>query len=119
MSNTMAKDDQAQLPNDAPAGTGASDNEYVSRTGQKQAPVPVQKDEDPVEDPIDPATADSDATLEQDERAAIDPSNIIDGGRTRGAAKASGTYREPGDDEGLPGAEDGTSRVVNASANDV
>lgn len=40
----------------APAGT-VSDNDYVSRTGQSQ--IPVQKDEAPVEDPIDPATADS------------------------------------------------------------
>lgn len=29
--------------------------------------------------------------------------------RTRGAAKQAGGYAEPGDDEGLPGAEDGTS----------
>ena len=38
------------------------DNDYVSRTGQKEN-VPVQTDEAAVEDPIDPATADSDATL--------------------------------------------------------
>lgn len=37
------------------------DNEYVSRSGQYQ--IPVQKDEAPVEDPINPATADSDETL--------------------------------------------------------
>lgn len=43
-----------------PAGE-AKDNSYVSRTGQSE--IPVQKDEDPVEDPIDAATADSDATL--------------------------------------------------------
>jgi hypothetical protein len=29
--------------------------------------------------------------------------------RTRGATKQAGTYTEPGDDEGLPGPEDGTS----------
>lgn len=37
------------------------DNDYASRTGQSQ--IPVTKDESNVEDPIDPATADSDATL--------------------------------------------------------
>lgn len=37
------------------------DNDYVSRSGQYQ--IPVQKDEAPVEDPIDSATADSDETL--------------------------------------------------------
>ena len=43
---------------------------------------------------------------EQDEKDAIDESNIV-GGRTRGA-KPSGGYAEPGDEEGLP-ADDGTS----------
>lgn len=86
-----------QLPSDAPTGI-AGDDDYTSRTGQKQSSVPVQKDSDPINDPIDPATADSDATLEQDERAAIDESNIIDE-RTRGAAQSKGTYREPGDEE--------------------
>lgn len=31
--------------------------------------------------------------------------------RTRGATKQAGTYAEPGDEEGLPGAEDGTSAI--------
>lgn len=43
-----------------PAGD-ATDNDYASRTGQSE--IPVQKDEASVEDPIDPATADSDKTL--------------------------------------------------------
>ncbi len=105
------------------------DNDYKSRTGQHH--IPVQSDEAPVSDPIDPATADSDETLgkslsvlspclnllfvwivanvvaAKDDSDAIDQSNII-GGRTRGA-KPSGGYTEPGDEEGLPGAEDGTS----------
>ena len=111
---------------DIPAGD-KGDNDYTSRTGQKQAPIPVQSDNDTVEDPIDPATADSDETLgmhspndsiasesrliftAKDEASAIDSNNIIDS-RTRGAAKSSGTYREPGDEEGLP-ADDGTSNV--------
>ncbi|KAK5128300.1 hypothetical protein LTR85_002967 [Meristemomyces frigidus] len=109
----MSADDQYeqqndQLGNDVPSGD-AGDNDYASRTGQDA--IPVQKDEASVEDPIDPATADSDKTLEQDERQAIDQDNIIDG-RTRGATKPSGTYREPGDEEGLPGPEDGTSRIA-------
>ena len=40
------------------------------------------------------------AFTEQDDKEAIDKSNILNE-RTRGAAPA-GTYREPGDDEGLP-----------------
>lgn len=43
---------------------------------------------------------------EADEKEAIDESNIVDE-RTRGA-KPSGSYAEPGDEEGLP-TDDGTS----------
>lgn len=104
------------------------DNDYVSRTGQST--IPVQRDETPVEaSPYDAETADSDQQLgmhncnhifvtsesivdplylERDEKDAIDSSNIIES-RTRGATKQAGTYAEPGDDEGLPGPEDGTS----------
>ena len=46
----------------------------------------------------------------RDDNEAIDQSNII-GERTRGA-KPSGGYREPGDEEGLPGPEDGTSSTA-------
>ncbi|KAI4257424.1 MAG: hypothetical protein LQ352_001660 [Teloschistes flavicans] len=103
-------DDQYEQQNDVTGGDVPSgnniDNDYTSRTGQYQ--IPVQKDEAPVEDPINPDTADSDQTLAQDDKEAIDQSNIV-GGRTRGA-KPPGGYKEPGDEEGLPGAEDGTSR---------
>ena len=130
---SASADDQYEQQNDVvggdvPAGD-SKDNDYSSRTGQSQ--IPVQKDDVPVTDPIDPATADSDqvlgmlfslfqrlgplvimcpdVVLEQDEKDAIDPSNTV-GSRTRGA-KPSGGYREPGDEEGLPGPDDGTSRV--------
>jgi len=33
------------------------------------------------------------------------------GGRTRGAGKPKGTYMEPGDEEGMPPPDDGTSNV--------
>lgn len=67
MSNQMAEDDQYTQQNDpqardAPAGI-AGDDDYTSRTGQKQAPIPVQSDNDLVEDPVDPDTADSDQQL--------------------------------------------------------
>lgn len=66
---STAADNEYEAQNDVPAAgsdipTGeAGDNDYTSRVGQKTAPVPVQKDEDPVEDPIDPATADTDEQL--------------------------------------------------------
>ncbi|PMD63687.1 uncharacterized protein K444DRAFT_493249, partial [Hyaloscypha bicolor E] len=102
-----------------PAGD-AQDNDYVSRTCQKQGPIPVQSDNDTVDDPTDGATTDSDEQLgmspllfllpfallfppasekARDDDEAIDSSNIVDG-RT-GGAKPSGGYREPGDEEGL------------------
>lgn len=110
---------------DIPTGE-VQDNEYQSRTGQSE--IPVQTDDKAVEDPIDPDTADSDAQLgklshpyhcdikliipsEADDKNAIDQGNVINE-RTRGATKSSGTYQEPGDEEGLPGPEDGTSRVA-------
>ncbi|KAL8746391.1 MAG: hypothetical protein Q9190_001600 [Brigantiaea leucoxantha] len=104
-------DEQYEQQNDIPSGDvpagDAMDNDYASRTGQSE--IPVQKDDAPVEDPIDPSTADSDQTLAQDDADAIDQSNVI-GDRTRGA-KPSGGYAEPGDEEGLP-VEDGTSSTA-------
>lgn len=49
------------------------------------------------------------AQTERDEKDAIDEDNIIDD-RTRNA-KPKGTYKEPGDEEGLP-TNDGTSAVA-------
>ncbi|KAI1678989.1 hypothetical protein KJE20_11171 [Pyrenophora tritici-repentis] len=83
--------------NDIPSGD-VVDNDYTSRTGQSQ--IPVQKDEAPVESTEYDNGGDSDKQLERDEKDAIDSSNIIEE-RTRGATKTSGTYREPGDEEGL------------------
>ena len=60
-------DDQYETQNDRvtdgiPAGD-AQENDYVSRTGQKQGPIPVQSDGADVEDPINPEMADSDEQL--------------------------------------------------------
>lgn len=109
------------MSDDIPQGD-VMDNDYKSGSGEH---IPVQGDEKPVEDPINPATADSDEQLGEffpqilqnvtkkvsakDEDEAIDKSNII-GERTRGA-KPAGSYTEPGDEEGLPGPDDGTSAV--------
>ncbi|KIW65378.1 hypothetical protein PV04_07643 [Phialophora macrospora] len=87
--------------------TDTTQNDYKSRTGQSQ--IPVVGDEARIEDPIDERTADSDAQLARDDTEAINEDNIISD-RTRGAGK-SGMYREPGDEEGLPGPDDGTSAI--------
>lgn len=46
---------------------------------------------------------------EKDDKDAIDKSNILNE-RTRGGKPSKGTMAEPGDEEGLPGADDGTSQ---------
>ncbi|KAL7919085.1 hypothetical protein ACQKWADRAFT_212620 [Trichoderma austrokoningii] len=76
--------------------SGLQDDSYAS---QMNEPVPVQSDDKQVEDPVDASFADSDQQLKQDDREAIDESNIMDE-RTRGA-KPMGTYKEPGDNAGL------------------
>ncbi|KAF1365476.1 hypothetical protein EJ07DRAFT_96312, partial [Lizonia empirigonia] len=78
-----------------------------------QSEIRVLKDDAPIEttEYNDREGADSDKQLERDEKDAIDQDNILDE-RTRGATKKSGTYTEPGDDEGLEDvieANDGTS----------
>ncbi|KAI0023777.1 hypothetical protein F4780DRAFT_22121 [Xylariomycetidae sp. FL0641] len=93
--------------NEAPAGQGIADDSYVSRPGHKHEAIPVTSDAERVADPVDGATADSDAQLERDDKDAIDESNIVPE-RTRGARPGAGAYAEPGDEEGLP-ADDGTS----------
>lgn len=47
---------------DAPTGE-FQDNSYVSRSGHKAEPLPVQSDDAKIEDPIDPNTADTDEQL--------------------------------------------------------
>ncbi|KEF55892.1 uncharacterized protein A1O9_07472 [Exophiala aquamarina CBS 119918] len=109
---------------DIPQGGDTVDNSYTSRPDQKQ--VPVLKDETPVEQPNDARNPDSDealgkhiyilsrrlltSILAQDEAEAIDKVNIVKGGRTRGATKPAGTYRDPEGEADLP-ANDGTSAV--------
>lgn len=50
------------IMSDIPQGD-AQDNDYVSRPGQKEAGIPVQSDDAPVEDPIDAEVANSDEQL--------------------------------------------------------
>ncbi|KAL7939319.1 hypothetical protein V8C35DRAFT_326414 [Trichoderma chlorosporum] len=77
---------------DVPEGQ-VQDDSYV--TGGKES-IPVQRDNAPVEDPIEASVADTDQQLDQDDKEAIDKANVIDE-RTRGS-KPRGTYKEPGDE---------------------
>jgi hypothetical protein len=101
------------------------DTEYVSHSGEG-ADIPVVSDS---KDELGAGTRGTDSderlgmlppsTLKsqegadklivvRDDKDAIDESNIIDD-RTRNAGLNDGGYAEPGDDEGLPGPEDGTT----------
>lgn len=111
----MSSNDDFQDSNAAgterPNQPDSVNDDYISRTGQST--IPVQSDSQAVEAGgyEDGDVADSDAQLQRDDADAIDKSNIIED-RTRGAAKASGTYTEPGDEEGLGDGSDGRSRVA-------
>ncbi|KAI9748990.1 MAG: hypothetical protein M1815_002833 [Lichina confinis] len=80
---------------DAPSGVVKMDD-YVSESG----PVPVQKDDAPVR-ALDQAKADSDEQLQQDEKEAIDKSNIIKD-RTRHAKPEGVGYSEGPEEDDLP-----------------
>lgn len=49
--------------------------------------------------------------IEADEKDAINKENILDGPRTRYGGEKVADYREPGDEEGMPPPEDGTSSL--------
>jgi hypothetical protein len=101
------------------------DNSYVFE--DEKEPIPVEPDDAPVEDPVQPPESNSDEELgnllhlheshtsnasvkirqatAQDEAEVVVDHKVI-GERTRGATKPAGTYREPGDEEGLPAGND-------------
>ncbi|KAK5991745.1 hypothetical protein PT974_07779 [Cladobotryum mycophilum] len=79
---------------EAPEGQVKDNESYLT---SKNEPVPVQGDSAQFEDPIKAESADSDKQLEQDDKEAIDKSNIMKD-RTRGAQPA-GSYQEPSDDQ--------------------
>ena len=50
--------------NDIPTGE-VQDNNYISRSGEKNQPIPVQSDSTPINDPIDEVKADTDEQLRE------------------------------------------------------
>ncbi|KAK4169567.1 hypothetical protein QBC43DRAFT_307991 [Cladorrhinum sp. PSN259] len=83
----------APIPKEAPSGI-VDDSSYKTKGTES---VPVVDDNAPVEDPIDPKTADSDEQLEKDDMEAIDKANIVKGTTKRKMPK--GMYTEPGGEE--------------------
>ncbi|KAF7716922.1 Uncharacterized protein PECH_000686 [Penicillium ucsense] len=81
-----------------------ADSSYVTGANQDQDEiVPVQSDDQPVEDPIDPATADTNRQLRQDEREAVNESNIMQGDRLRHTRPVtSNRYNEGPEESDIP-----------------
>ncbi|EPS33580.1 hypothetical protein PDE_08542 [Penicillium oxalicum 114-2] len=83
--NQNAEDEIYETENDqSRVDRSFADNSYITDEDRDQGePVPVQSDDEPVEDPINPYTADTNRQLRQDDREALDESNIIRGDRLR------------------------------------
>ncbi|KAL1978713.1 hypothetical protein VTN31DRAFT_1572 [Thermomyces dupontii] len=100
MSNLYERqaDDRYEAENDPRGSENLFDDSYV-----EGGPIPVQRDEEPLDDPIQPPFSNTDAQLEQDEREAIDRSNILKGSRTRHAKpRTRNAYNEGPDEDDLP-----------------
>ncbi|KAE8137241.1 hypothetical protein BDV38DRAFT_247664 [Aspergillus pseudotamarii] len=107
MSNPYERraEDLYEAQNDpAPVSGTVSDNSYAHENrSDLRNQIPVQRDEDEVEDPIQPPFSNSDQQLAQDEKEAIDTSNILRGGRLRHAKpRTQDGYSEGRDEDDLP-----------------
>lgn len=100
MSNLFERqaDDRYEAENDPRGSENIIDDSYV-----EGGPIPVQRDEEPLDDPMQPPFSNTDEQLEQDEREAIDQSNILKGPRTRHAKpRTRNAYNEGPDEDDLP-----------------
>ncbi|GES66950.1 hypothetical protein ATEIFO6365_0017001200 [Aspergillus terreus] len=105
MSNRLEREaeDRYEAQNDpSPVSGRVSDNTYAheTRSGLRDY-IPVQGDNQPFEDPIQPPYSNTDQQLAEDEEEAIDKSNILGGDRLRHAKPQSRTkYSEgPGEND--------------------
>ncbi|KAL1986121.1 hypothetical protein VTN96DRAFT_6773 [Rasamsonia emersonii] len=92
-----AENDLSPVP-----GTPPPDDSYVRDTNPNWTNR-VQPDDAPYDDPVQPPYSNSDEQLEQDEKEAIDPSNIIQGDRLRHAKpRTANRYNEGPAEDDLP-----------------
>ncbi|XDG06128.1 hypothetical protein ABKA04_005743 [Annulohypoxylon sp. FPYF3050] len=94
--NQVDDKSSGELPREAPTGQ-VYDGSYTTKGRNDGAGIPVLKDDERIEDPINTQNADSDQQLAHDDAEAIDQSNVLKE-RTRGK-KPGGTYREPTDEQ--------------------
>ncbi|GAD96219.1 conserved hypothetical protein [Paecilomyces variotii No. 5] len=108
MSNIREREaeDNYEAENDpSPVSGRVIDDSYAYSETQPglRNQVPIQRDEDDYEDPVQPPYSNSNEQLEGDEREAIDRSNILKGDRLRHAnARSSTGYNEGPDESDLP-----------------
>ncbi|KXG52187.1 uncharacterized protein PGRI_084710 [Penicillium griseofulvum] len=98
----VAEDEYERQNDDSPVTGDFEDNSYVRETAPAlQNQVPVQTDNESFEDPVQPPYSNSDQQLAEDEREAINKSNIMRGERLRHAKpRTANRYNEgPGEDE--------------------
>ncbi|KAJ9302061.1 hypothetical protein DTO271G3_927 [Paecilomyces variotii] len=108
MSNRVEREaeDNYEAENDpSPVSGRVIDDSYAyseTQPGMRNQ-VPIQRDEDDFEDPVQPPYSNSNEQLQDDEREAIDQNNILGGDRLRHAkARSSTGYNEGPDENDLP-----------------
>ncbi|PWY85697.1 hypothetical protein BO94DRAFT_586259 [Aspergillus sclerotioniger CBS 115572] len=106
MSNRYERsaEDAYEAQNDpSPVSGTYRDNTYAHETQSSlRGQVPVAKDEDYYDDPMQPPYSNSDQQLARDEDEALDQSNVIQG-RTRGAKpQTRNLYNEGPEEDDLP-----------------
>ncbi|CAI7592152.1 unnamed protein product [Penicillium glandicola] len=100
----IAEDDYERKNDSSPVTGSFTDNSYVNKTRSNlKDQVPVQRDNDQFDDPIQPPYSNSNQQLEQDEDEAIDKSNVLRGNRLRHAKpQTSNQYSEGPEEDDLP-----------------
>ncbi|KAJ5175392.1 uncharacterized protein N7482_001269 [Penicillium canariense] len=107
MSNRAERDaeDRYERDNDAsPVTRSFADDSYANETDPDlKDQVPVQRDTQEYDDPMQPPYSNSDEQLEKDENEAIDRSNVLKGDRLRHAKpRTANKYSEGPDEDDLP-----------------
>ncbi|KAJ5253234.1 hypothetical protein N7489_003644 [Penicillium chrysogenum] len=96
----IAEDDQERKNDSSPVTGNFTDTSYAKETKSSlRDQIPVQRDSQRLEDPMQPPYSNSDQQLEEDENEAIDKSNILKGDRLRDAKPGTSDKYNEGPDE--------------------
>ncbi|KAJ6139468.1 hypothetical protein N7471_005954, partial [Penicillium samsonianum] len=107
MSNPAERvaEDNYEAENDpSPVTEDFTEDSYAHETNPNlRDKVPVQRDNESYEDPMQPPYSNSNQQLEEDEKEAINKSNVLKGDRLRHAKpRTSNKYNEGPDENDLP-----------------